>query len=103
MVGNKTKGMTALTGFAGICAIVKSRKIVHRAVFIAVIVGNVLALINHGDSFFLGTMERSDWLKVALTFLVPYTVSTVSSVLAKLEADHDMRGWAVLAGADKLW
>ena len=68
--------------------IATSMRTVRRATFIAVIVGHVLAAINHGDRIVTGTMTESDWLKVALTFLVPYSVSTVSSILARLEADE---------------
>ncbi|WP_200813340.1 nitrate/nitrite transporter NrtS [Roseivivax jejudonensis] len=51
----------------------------------ALIVGHVIAVINHGDAIWHGTMDAPQWAKVAVTFLVPYTVSTVSSVLAVLE------------------
>ena len=56
--------------------------VVRRAAFIALIVGHVLAAINHGHRIIAGTMTMLDWYKVGLTFLVPYTVSTISSVLA---------------------
>lgn len=58
------------------------RSVVRRAVIMGLIVGHVLAAINHGDRIVSGTMSTGDWAKVALTFLVPYTVSTISSVLA---------------------
>ena len=57
----------------------------RRAAIIALIVGHVLAVINHGDRILAGTMTMLDWCKVGLTFLVPYTVSTISSVLALRE------------------
>ncbi|MDX8392870.1 MAG: nitrate/nitrite transporter NrtS [Mariprofundaceae bacterium] len=48
----------------------------------ALIVGPILALINHGDALFSGNMQMLDWLKVGLTMIVPYTVSTLSSISA---------------------
>ena len=53
-----------------------------RGLKMASIVGIVLAIINHGDHILLGTMTLSNWVKVILTFCVPFCVSTISSVLA---------------------
>ena len=56
--------------------------VVNRAIKIALIVGCILAAINHGDRILLQEMRDFDWIKVVLTFGVPYCVSTISSVLA---------------------
>ena len=53
-----------------------------RAFKMALIVGIILAIINHGDHIFLGTMTLINWTKILITFCVPFCVSTVSSVLA---------------------
>ena len=53
-----------------------------RALKMASIVGIVLAIINHGDHILLGTMTVTNWIKVLITFCVPFCVSTISSVLA---------------------
>ena len=53
-----------------------------RAFKMASIVGIVLAIINHGDHILLGTMTFINWIKIMITFLVPFCVSTISSVLA---------------------
>ncbi|MEE8108912.1 MAG: nitrate/nitrite transporter NrtS [Gammaproteobacteria bacterium] len=58
----------------------RRRDIVLRAVRVALLVGTVLALINHGDKLIYGGMQTSDYLKILLTYLVPYCVSTYSSV-----------------------
>jgi hypothetical protein len=43
----------------------------------AFIVGSLLALINYGDRIFLrGDMNTTDWIKIALTYCVPYCVAT---------------------------
>ena len=52
-----------------------------RAFKMALIVGIVLAIINHGDHIFLGTMTVTNWTKTLITFCVPFCASTVSSVL----------------------
>lgn len=54
----------------------------RRAAVMALIVGNVIGLVNHGDKVLMGTMLQVDWIKAGLSFLIPYTVSTISSVLA---------------------
>ena len=58
------------------------KSVVRRAVRIALIVGCILALINHGDRIIFQDMKSVDWFKILLTFCVPYCVSTISSVLA---------------------
>ena len=58
------------------------KSVIRRAIKIALIVGCLLALINHGDRIIFQDMKSVDWVKILLTFCVPYCVSTVSSVLA---------------------
>jgi hypothetical protein len=60
------------------------RSIVLRACKYAVVVGAVLITINHGDALLAGEVDVRRLLKMALTVLVPYTVSTLSSVGATL-------------------
>jgi len=44
---------------------------------VALVVGTILALINYGDRiFFRHDMRLSDWIKLALTYFVPYCVAT---------------------------
>jgi len=45
-------------------------------------VGSVLVSINHGDAILRGDVGRGRLLRIALTVLVPYLVSTSSSVAA---------------------
>jgi hypothetical protein len=54
--------------------------VVRRALAYAVIVGAILISINYGDAILAGTLDRRRLLKMALTVLVPYCVSTLSSV-----------------------
>ena len=56
--------------------------VVRRALLFAVVVGVILIAINHGDAILAGTLSRGQLLKMGLTVLVPYTVSTLSSVSA---------------------
>ena len=54
--------------------------ITRRSLKVALIVGTVLALINHGDRLLALDLDREAVLKILLTYLVPYCVSTWASV-----------------------
>jgi hypothetical protein len=56
------------------------RQTVVRSLKVAAVVGSLLALINYGDRLLAGGMAGRDWLKLALTYGVPYGVSTFASV-----------------------
>jgi hypothetical protein len=58
----------------------RSRSVVRRAICIALVVGSVLAAINHGDAILYGSLTATQVWKIGMTYLVPYTVSTLSSV-----------------------
>ena len=62
------------------CAL--ARSVVLRGLRVAVVVGTVLALINYGDRLVAGLMTGRDWLKLVLTYAVPYGVAIYSSVSA---------------------
>ncbi|MGI9449929.1 MAG: hypothetical protein ACR2QH_04725, partial [Geminicoccaceae bacterium] len=50
-----------------------------------------LALINYGDKLLTPRLNQGDIAKILLTFLVPYGVSAVSSVLAVRELQAPYR------------
>ncbi len=56
--------------------------VVRRALAFAAIVGAILIAINHGDALLAGELSAARVLKMALTVVVPYVVSTISSVMA---------------------
>ena len=60
--------------------------VVRRAFKTAAVVGPILVAINHGDAILTGTVTSGGWLKMGLTFFVPYAVATVSAVSALLRA-----------------
>lgn len=57
-------------------------EVVRRAVKTALVVGCILIAINHGDALAVGDLGAGRLLQMGLTFLVPYLVSTTSSVSA---------------------
>jgi hypothetical protein len=59
--------------------------VVKRALKYALIVGFILIAINHSDAILSGQVTRVRLLKMLLTVMVPYVVSTLSSVGTLLE------------------
>jgi len=52
------------------------------ALKVALVVGTMLALINHGGSIIRFEFEAKQLIPIVLTYLVPYAVSTYSAVKA---------------------
>ncbi|MFQ5471420.1 MAG: nitrate/nitrite transporter NrtS [Dehalococcoidia bacterium] len=66
----------------GALRIATSPDVVRRALSYAVVVGAILIAINHGDAIARGNLDGTRLFKMGLTVLVPYAVSTLSSVQA---------------------
>lgn len=66
----------------------RSGPVVRRATKVALVVGSVLLAINHGDTILAGDLTPTRWARMGLTVLVPYLVSTFSSVSALLDVDR---------------
>ena len=64
-------------------AIAFERGILRRSLILAAIVGTILNMINQGDALFAGAPLVA-W-KIALTYCVPYCVSTYGAVTARLD------------------
>jgi hypothetical protein len=64
------------------CACALSDGVPRRSFYVALVVGTVLNLINQGDAL-IGA-GSIDWLKVVLTYCVPYAVCTYGAVTAQL-------------------
>ena len=63
------------------------RSTVVRAVKIALIVGVVLVAVNEGNAILHGDIDMIGWIRAGMNFVVPYCVSTVSTVLAQAETN----------------
>jgi hypothetical protein len=63
-------------------ALATSRSVVQRATVVALVVGSILVIINHGDAIMRGDLSAGRLIRIALTVSVPYCVSTYSSVSA---------------------
>lgn len=56
----------------------------RRSLRIAVVVGSILVTINYGDRILAGTLGSVEWVKIGLTYCVPYCVATYAAVSALL-------------------
>ena len=57
-----------------------SGPVVRRAIGYGLVVGAILIAINHGDAILAGDLSSGRLARMGLTVLVPYCVSTSSSV-----------------------
>jgi len=70
---------------ACLCAV--SDGVPRRSFYVALVVGTVLNLINQGDAL-LG-MASVNWLKLVLTYFVPYAVCTYGAVSYQLKKGEE--------------
>ncbi len=57
---------------------------------IALVVGSILALINYGDRIFLRyDMRALDWVKLGVSYCVPYCVATYGAAMYALRHVND--------------
>lgn len=56
----------------------------RRSVKVGLLVGTILVLINYTDRALNGDLSVTDFVKMVLTYAVPYCVSTYASVAAIL-------------------
>ena len=63
-------------------ALALSKHVMRRALKVALLVGTMLAFINHGEKIISLSLSSQELFKVILTYLVPYGVSTWSAVQA---------------------
>lgn len=54
-------------------------EVVKRSLLVALVVGTVLALINHYRSLAAGRVGVEEAVQILLTYLVPYVVATFSA------------------------
>jgi hypothetical protein len=66
------------------CSFAVSEGVPQRSLWVALIVGTILNLINQGDALLAG--HRLHFTKLALTYVVPYLVSTYGAVSFRIHA-----------------
>ncbi|HAS6173162.1 TPA: hypothetical protein I7155_01930 [Vibrio vulnificus] len=84
MPTSELKSTSRTTTLSDFISTAKTPSILKRSIKVAVIVGTVLMMINHGDALLAGQVESERVLKILLTYMVPFCVSTQASVSATL-------------------
>ena len=69
--------------------LVRSPQVAARALRVALVVGTALTLINQGDRLIAGMAPG--WIKMALTYRIPYCVSTHGAVTAMRDRSRGKR------------
>lgn len=59
--------------------------IVKRSLKVSAVVGTILMIINHGEALLVGNMDTQRLIRIALSYCVPYLVSTYSAVSTTIE------------------
>lgn len=72
-------------------SIALDRDVVKRSLKTSLIVGSILAMINHGDALLALEMPLDRIIKMALTYAVPYLVSTSASIGAIRHHDKNQQ------------
>lgn len=78
--------MQSMSSFQRIFHLATEHGVPRCSLNVAVVVGTILNLINQGDAIF--GFALISWPKIALTFLVPYCVSTYGAVTARLRHER---------------
>lgn len=68
---NRAKGIS----LQGYLAALFDGQLMGQAIKVALFVGTILLIINHGQALKSGTMGRQRWISALLTYLVPYFVN----------------------------
>ena len=74
------------------------KRCVTRSVKVALLVGTVLALINHYDSIISASFSLVVTLQILVTYAVPYSVSTFGSAMQGVQMEMDAENKKVDVG-----
>lgn len=78
----------SLHGWRAILSYILERDTILRSIRTALVVGSVLALINHGQQMLSGHFSPEWVVPMLITYLVPFTVATYSQIQGKRQRDR---------------
>ncbi|SFD18420.1 nitrate/nitrite transporter NrtS [Pseudoalteromonas denitrificans] len=64
-----------------------SNAVTMRSLRVSMVVGTILVAINQADIIIYGELSFSHYIKILLTYCVPYCVSTYASVDSMMNSD----------------
>jgi len=77
--------MITMEHFKIYCEIAISQSIVKRAIKVSLIVGTTLNFINQGEALLSLNLANIGLVKILLTYIVPYSVTTYTATAMKVE------------------
>ena len=77
--------MIKMNHFKIYCEIIVSPSVINRALKVSLIVGTTLNLINQGEVLIALNLMNLSFMKLGLTYFVPYGVTTYTATTMKLE------------------
>jgi len=77
--------MITMKHFQVYCEIAVSPSVINRAIKVSLVVGTALNLINQGNTLLALDYESINLIKLTLTYLVPYSVTTYTATAMKVE------------------
>lgn len=78
----------SLHGWRAILSYILERDTILRSIKTALVVGSVLALINHGQQMLSGHFALAWVIPMLITYLVPFSVATYSQIQGKRQRDR---------------
>ncbi|HLZ64309.1 MAG TPA: nitrate/nitrite transporter NrtS [Ktedonosporobacter sp.] len=78
---------SAHTSTSSLLSYCRERDTLLRSARMALVVGTILALINHGPALIAGRFTPEQLLPTLITYLVPFTVSLYSQIQGKRQRD----------------
>ena len=73
----------SVTSMRDVLSMINAPETALRALKVALVVGTLLTVINQGDVLLRG--QSPDWLKLVLTYIVPFGVSTWTSIAKDIQ------------------
>ena len=58
------------------------------ALQVALVVGSILFMINHGEAFLMGQMTQKRWVATVLSYITPYAVSIHGQSQSQMKQDQ---------------
>lgn len=77
--------MIKMNHFKIYCKIAVSPSVINRAIKVSLIVGSTLNFINQGEALIAFEIANLSFIKLTLTYLVPYGVTTYTATAMKVE------------------
>lgn len=73
------------------CLCLINRKMMSTAIKVAMVIGTLLFIINHGVALLNGQMNRTRWISASFTYCIPYIVNIHGQYISSLKYRRNAR------------